>query len=55
MNKRDWIILRLLKEGAGTPAAHKPDHMRAVLYLIKKHGPKAVCQAIDQLKAGEKS
>ena len=50
MNKRDWIILRLLAAGARTPAALNPDYPRAVLYMLKKHGAKNLDQAIQQLR-----
>lgn len=49
MSKKDWIILRLLIAGAKTPATSNPDYPRAVLYLLKKHGAKNLCQAIEQL------
>jgi hypothetical protein len=49
MNKRDWIILRLLMAGARTPAMSKPDYQKALVYMIKKHGAKTLSQAIDQL------
>jgi hypothetical protein len=50
MNKRDWIILRLLAAGAGTRAALNPDYPRAVLYMLKKHGAKNLDKAIQQLR-----
>lgn len=50
MSKKDWIILRLLMAGAGTPTASKPDYMKTISYMIKKHGAKTLSQAIDQLR-----
>jgi hypothetical protein len=53
MNKRDWIILRLLMAGSGTRAALNPDYPRAILYMLKKHGAKNLSKAIDQLHTGD--
>ena len=49
MSKEDWIILRLLKAGVRTSATRNPDYPRAVLYLYKKYGTKALHEAIKQL------
>ena len=50
MTKEDWIILRLLSSSR-TQATTNPDYVRAVLYMIKKYGMKALDGYISQLHA----
>jgi hypothetical protein len=51
MTKEDWIILRLLKASTRTQAITNPDYVRSVLYMLKKHGRKALDGYIAQLHA----
>jgi hypothetical protein len=54
MTKEDWIILRLLKASCRTQATTNPDYVRSIMYMLKKHGSKALDGYISQLLAGGK-
>ncbi len=49
MDKKDWIILRLVFEALRGRPCWAPDHNRAVEYLIETYGLKRVEACIDQL------
>jgi hypothetical protein len=50
MTKEDWIILRLIKAGARS-TSYNPDYIRAINYMLKNYGSKALDGYIAQLHA----